>query len=122
VIIVGAFAADDACPTNLYCDSGKAYIYERNTGGAENWGEIQPVVARDAAYQEFFGMSVGITDGAAIAGAHHRQNAPLVKLPGAAYVFTKPDPSLRFYKYDEPVPDEDGTKPPAGAEPAADSK
>ncbi len=115
-IIIGAFAADDACPRDLFCDSGKAYLYGRNTGGAGNWGEIHPVVAGDTAYQEFFGISVAVTTGAAIVGAHHRQNAPKVKLPGAAYVFTTlRTKSLQFFKGDEPVPDVDGTEPPEGS-------
>ena len=74
VILVGAFAADDGCPGD--CDSGKAYLFERNAGGPENWGELQPVVAGDPLKDEFFGYAVGLTAGAAIIGAHHKAKVP----------------------------------------------
>jgi hypothetical protein len=110
-VIVGAFAAEDddgLCivpPDFLYCDHGKAYIYGRNTGGPDNWGELQPVVPGFELEEDFFGKAVSITPGAALVGALHKQNKPIVKTAGAAYVFTLPRPSLNFFKYDEPLPE-----------------
>ena len=42
--IVGAYINDDDGSF-----SGSAYIFERNTGGANDWGEVQKLVASDAA-------------------------------------------------------------------------
>ena len=42
--IVGACFNDDTGT-----DSGSAYIFERNTNGANMWGEVQKLTASDAA-------------------------------------------------------------------------
>jgi hypothetical protein len=104
-IIVGAFAEDSACPPGQNnCDAGKAYLYGRNTQGPNYWGEIHPVVAGDIEANDFFGISVAISRGVAVVGAHHKPNDPLVKKPGTAYVFTTARPALDFIKF-EPIPE-----------------
>ena len=39
-IVVGARYNDDACPTDPDCNSGSAYIFYRDEGGSDAWGEI----------------------------------------------------------------------------------
>lgn len=78
-VVVGADGNDD--PNN----SGSAYIFERNTGGANNWGEVNKFTASDAAADDFFGESVGISGTTAIAGAKFNDDVP--DNSGSAYIF-----------------------------------
>src|SRR5688572_32507778 len=41
-------------------NTGAAYIFERNQGGAEHWGQVQKLTASDAAVGDGFGSSVSI--------------------------------------------------------------
>ena len=38
--------------------AGAAYIFEKNQGGADNWGEVMKLTASDAGAEDFFGSSV----------------------------------------------------------------
>ena len=49
--------------------SGSAYIFERNTNGANIWGEVEKLIASDAAGNDQFGFSVAISGDTAIVGA-----------------------------------------------------
>ena len=55
-VIVGASQAD---PVGSI--SGSAYIYNRNQGGTDNWGEVAVLVASDAAAFDSFGSAVSIS-------------------------------------------------------------
>jgi len=41
--------------------SGAAYVFERNLGGDENWGEAKKLTASDAAELDEFGWSVAVS-------------------------------------------------------------
>lgn len=73
--IVGAYAKDDA-GTN----SGAAYLFDVATGA-----EIAKLAAPTASAHDGFGISVGISGGAAIVGAHFGDQT--VSNAGAAYLF-----------------------------------
>jgi hypothetical protein len=73
--------ADDA-PGAL--DSGSAYIFERDYGGTDNWGEVKKLVADDAAANDQFGVSLAIDGDVAVVGAFGDDG-----LRGAAYVFER---------------------------------
>jgi FG-GAP repeat/HYR domain len=81
-IIVGAREEDDPG-----FDSGAAYIFGRNQGGADNWGEIKKIEASDKAAGDNFGTSVGISGDTAIVGAHLEDDPGLES--GAAYIFQR---------------------------------
>jgi hypothetical protein len=66
-VIVGAYGWDNG---DLSSDGGAAYIFERNTGGADNWGEVKMLIASDIAAGDEFGLSVGISGDTALVGAH----------------------------------------------------
>jgi hypothetical protein len=59
-------------------DAGAVYVFGRNQGGAEQWGQVQKLTASNAAAGHRFGASVGISGDTIVVGA-----------PGAraAYVF-----------------------------------
>jgi len=84
--IVGASGNDDAGP-----DSGSAYIFQRNQGGPENWGEVVKLLASDASAGDAFGYRVAISEDFAIVGAPNEGDPingdGVIEGSGAAYVF-----------------------------------
>ena len=83
--IVGAYRDDDNGT-----DSGSAYVYRRDAGGPDSWGEVAKITASDGAADDQFGVSVAISGDTAIVGAggiladFHGGSAPCV-----AYVFRR---------------------------------
>lgn len=80
--IVGA-NQDDTGANNA---QGSAYIYERNTGGANNWGQVKKLIAADGATGDFFGNSVSISGDAAIIGSFGDDVGANAD-QGSAYIF-----------------------------------
>ncbi|MHC4109158.1 MAG: dockerin type I domain-containing protein [Planctomycetota bacterium] len=78
--IVGAERDDDAA-----VDCGSAYVFARNQGGPDNWGQLARLTAADAADVDLFGFSVSISDGFAIVGAPFADNETVDS--GSAYLF-----------------------------------
>jgi len=81
-VVVGAVAGDAAV-----ADSGSAYVYERNTGGADNWGEVTKLKASDATVDDEFGISVAISGDTVVVGAHRDDDVN--NDSGSAYVFER---------------------------------
>ena len=79
--VVGARRADGAGPTN----SGSAYVFSRNQGGADNWGEVRRLTASDAAADDRFGSSVSISGDTVVVGAPSDDHAG--PFSGSVYVF-----------------------------------
>ncbi|MDH3676259.1 MAG: hypothetical protein OES12_12255, partial [Anaerolineae bacterium] len=63
--VVGALRGD-ASPDG---DEGAAYIFERDQGGANNWGQVTKLTASDGIIEDFFGSSVAISGDTVVAGA-----------------------------------------------------
>ena len=63
--MVGAFNDDD----NGY-SSGSAYIFYRDQGGADNWGQVKKLTASDGAESDSFGISVSISGDIIVVGAY----------------------------------------------------
>ena len=81
-ILIGAFADDDVGSA-----SGAAYLFERNRGGADNWGQVAKLTATDAEATDQFGFSVALSGDTAVVGAHFESSAG--NYGGAAYVFER---------------------------------
>ena len=79
-IVVGAHFEDGGGT-----DRGAAYIYERNYGGQDNWGERKKLTASDALDDDRFGNSVSINGDYIIVGAHYRDEVQANN--GAAYIY-----------------------------------
>lgn len=77
VAIVGARRDDDGG-----INAGSAYIFRRDQGGIDQWGQWSKVTASDAAAGDHFGWSVSISGEVAIVGAADATNGT-----GAAYIF-----------------------------------
>ena len=65
-------------------DKGSAYIFSRNAGGTDNWGEIRKIVASDGQAGNLFGHSVSLDSDLLVVGARNNNAAR-----GAAYVFER---------------------------------
>jgi hypothetical protein len=79
-VVVGADDHDGSGP-------GSAYLYERNAGGADGWGEVRILTASDARADDEFGRSVDIDVDTVVAGAPFALHAGHDS--GAAYVFER---------------------------------
>jgi hypothetical protein len=91
-IIVGAYAEDqDASNSNPLTDAGSAYIFGKNQGGTNNWGQVKKLVASDRAIEDYFGWSVAISGNRIAAGSYQQDQNALginsIKDAGSAYFF-----------------------------------
>jgi len=66
-------------------DRGAAYIFNKDLGGTENWGEVKKLTASSAQDLDEFGTSVAISGDYAIVGAQYEDSGGTSS--GAAYVF-----------------------------------
>ena len=82
--IVGAYRDDDNGDS-----SGSAYIFSRDEGGVDNWGEVKKLTASDGSYRDRFGHSVSISGDTAIVGAYQDDDNGIGS--GSAYIF-RPTP------------------------------
>jgi len=73
-VVIGAYEKNTV--------TGAAYVFERNHGGADNWGEVQKLTASDGKVADYFGQSVGISGDTVVIGAPGRNTGA-----GAAYVY-----------------------------------
>jgi len=82
-ILVGAHQDDDGAPYH----AGAAYVFRRDQGGPDQWGEVKKLTAEgNAATEDHFGLGVAISGDTAIVGACVGHGAPGT---GAAYVFER---------------------------------
>jgi len=68
---------------------GQAYIFSRDEGGADNWGEVQRLRAGDGSNNDWFGFSVSLDGLYLLVGASGEDGAGSER--GAAYMFRKVD-------------------------------
>ncbi len=78
--IIGAYGKDAGGP-----DAGAAYLFHRNVGGADSWGEVTILTASDAGAEDYFGSSVSISGDYAIVGAYGEDSGG--NYAGAVYLF-----------------------------------
>ncbi len=85
VAVSGDTALVGAYTKNLAGErSGAAYVFDRNSGGPDNWGQVRQLQPEDAAPFRYFGVSVRLSAGTAIIGAYWQTD-----LPGQAYIFER---------------------------------
>ncbi len=67
--------------------TGAVYIFKKDQGGMDNWGETKKVIAHDGVEGDYFGNSIAMTDQYLLIGAYgNDQNG---NKSGAAYLFKK---------------------------------
>jgi len=82
--------SDDRIVVGAIWENGKrgaAYLYERNVGGTENWGEVKKLVASDAEANDYFGGDVSISGDTVAVGAYAEDEYGTDA--GAAYIFDR---------------------------------
>ena len=84
--VVGAWLEDAG-----FTGTGAAYLFRRDEGGADNWGEVTKLTASDAEARDFFGIDVAVSGDTAVVGAANEG----VGGKGAAYVFDLLLPKLK---------------------------
>ena len=82
-VVVGAWPKSEGGSTN----AGAAYVFSRDQGGADNWGEVTKLTASDAEAFDRFGFSVAVSGGTAVVGAFLEDTGGF--FAGAAYVFRR---------------------------------
>jgi hypothetical protein len=103
--LVGAVGDDDACPSDLNCNSGSAYVFRVDDYGTpldpsdDFWVEVQKLTALDAANRDLFGTSVSTDGDRAVIGA--RWDRDLGYLSGSAYVYRREDNGTAFDPSDD---------------------
>jgi len=64
VVVAGAYLNDE-----VGLDAGAAYIFERNAGGMDAWGQVAKLTAIDGSDEDWFGYSVAISGDTVLIGA-----------------------------------------------------
>jgi hypothetical protein len=89
-LVVGA-PGEDGGAGDPIPDAGAAYVFERNQGGEDNWGQVKKITASDAQRGDLFGSSVTLDGDTIVVGATKEDGGFGEPLPdaGAAYVFAR---------------------------------
>ena len=82
IVVIGALGDDDHGE-----NSGSSYVFQRDQGGPEAWGQIAKLTAADGSPGDAFGSSVSIDTDTAIVGAYGADGT--VVDSGAAYIFER---------------------------------
>jgi hypothetical protein len=82
-LVVGAYLDSHTQPT-----AGSAYVFERNQGGPNAWGEVTQLIASDAATSDYFGAAVAISGDTVVIGARFDDNQGGINA-GSVYVFER---------------------------------
>ena len=87
MIIVGKIGDDEVA-----LGAGAAYIFSRDKGGEDQWGQITKLTANDGGEGDRFGASVAIENDLAVIGANFKDQGE--KNGGAAYVYRRDPDSI----------------------------
>jgi len=68
--------------------TGSAYVYQKDQGGVDNWGEVTKITPSDGAVDDSFGLSTAISSDTAVIGAPAHFGGG-VAISGAAYIFDR---------------------------------
>lgn len=69
-----------------YFDQGSAYIFERNAGGPDNWGEVKMLFDPNGTPDDMFGITVTAGEDIVIVGAEFADVGSKVR-QGAVYIY-----------------------------------
>jgi len=68
-------------------NSGSAYIFSKDSGGVNNWGQVKKILPSDGAGSDFFGKSVSISGNVFVITSHYDDDNG--SNSGSAYIFSK---------------------------------
>jgi hypothetical protein len=69
-------------------EAGSVYVFDRNLGGPNNWGEVTKLTAANGNYKDYFGRSIALTEDLAVIGAYGA-GGDANPGTGAAYLFER---------------------------------
>ncbi len=81
-VVVGADGNDDHGP-----GSGSAYVFDRNSGGANAWGLVKKLTSNDGVEGDAFGRAVAIDGDTIVIGAYLDDDG--AENAGSAYIFER---------------------------------
>ena len=87
--------------------AGAAYVFARNQGGADNWGQIAKLQAEDATPDDQFGIAVAIANQIIVVGAPGKDDKG--NSTGAAYIFGRNEDSTQAWQQLAKLSAADGT-------------
>jgi hypothetical protein len=93
-IVVSAYLeSEDASGGATLANAGSAYVFNKDAGGVDNWGQVKKLVTSDRAAGDIFGISVAISGNNIVVGAFNESEdasgGNTLSLAGSAYVFSK---------------------------------
>jgi hypothetical protein len=93
-LVVGAYDEDqDALEANAVIGAGSAYIFNRNQGGTNNWGQVKKIAAPVRNFEDYFGYAVAIYGNYIIVGAHNEDEdaseSNALTDAGSVYIFNR---------------------------------
>ena len=84
---------EDEDDNNTLSSSGSAYIFSKDEGGTDNWGQVKKITASDRKVNALFGSSVSVSDDKLIVGArgevHDAGGGDSLTNAGSIYIFSK---------------------------------
>ncbi|MBN2493433.1 MAG: FG-GAP repeat protein [Deltaproteobacteria bacterium] len=99
-LVAGAYD-DDELDTN----AGAAYVYERDAGGAGNWGQVVKLMAADGEHGDEFGFAVDVDGDTVVVGAWNDDG--FYGGSGSAYVYERDQGGLDSWgQVDKLTPDD----------------
>lgn len=92
VIAIAAVAHDfNEAGTDSLASAGAVYVFEQNSGGSNNWGQVKKLVASDRTALDYFGISVASAGNYILVGASGQDSSAsgtnYLSDAGAAYIF-----------------------------------
>ena len=84
-VVIGAPYCDRVLTSTVITDAGAAYVFQRNQGGPNAWGQVNVLVSSDPEVEAYFGYSVAIEGETIVVGAYGDDGT--FPDEGAAYVF-----------------------------------
>ena len=91
IVVVGAPQEDVGTKEagDYVFQAGAAYVFQRDEGGQDNWGEVKKFNASDAGGFAHLGGSVAVSGDTALVGARYWRGASESSGPGAGYIFQR---------------------------------
>jgi len=81
-VVVGAYSEDTGAS-----DGGAVYVFYKDSGGVDNWGEVSIQYSSDVEANDFFGWSTSVSGDTLVVGAHREDTGG--SSSGSAYIFSK---------------------------------
>jgi hypothetical protein len=93
-VVVGSALNDyDASGANYLSGAGAAYVFSKDQGGTNNWGQVKKIVPADRHANDYFGNSVSIAYTNVAIGAtgndYDASGSNYLSTAGAAYIFER---------------------------------